>query len=109
MQYIPWSVRAHLACYIEECKALATRKGDKDTDLALHSSEGYLYGVMFSHGRVRSKFHGSFWEDLVIDYGLRDRDRMTIRLECYGTLIGVDFYRGGFMLSPLPSVGKVYF
>uniref|UniRef100_A0A8R7UY78 Uncharacterized protein n=1 Tax=Triticum urartu TaxID=4572 RepID=A0A8R7UY78_TRIUA len=29
---------------------------------------------------------------------------MTIRLEHYGTLIGVDFYRGGDMLSPLPSV-----
>jgi hypothetical protein len=58
---------------------------------------------------VRSKFHGLFWEDLVIDYGLRHRDRMTVRLERYGTLIGVDFYRGGDMVSPLPSVGKVSF
>ena len=109
MQYVPCSVRAHLARYIEECKALTIRRGDKDTDLALHSSEGYLYGVVFNHGQVRSKFHASFWEDLVIDYGLRDRDRMTIRLGRYGMLIGVDFYRGGVMLSPLPSVGKVYF
>ena len=45
----------------------------------------------------------------MIDYGLRHCDRMTIRLERYGMLIGVDFYRGGDMLSPLPSVGKVYF
>ena len=80
MQYIPCSVRAYLARYIEECKALAIRRGDKDTDLAFHSSKGYLYGVLFSHDHVRSKFHGSFWEDLVIDYGLRHRDRMTVRL-----------------------------
>ena len=111
MQYVPCSVRAHLARYIEECRALAIRRGDKDTDLALHSSEGYLYGVLFSHGRVRRKFHGPFWEDLVIDYGLRHHDRMTVRLEHYGTCIGVDFYHlgRGDALSPLPSVGKVYF
>ena len=43
-------------------RALARRRGDKDTDLALHSSEGDLYGVLLSHGRVSSKFHGSSWE-----------------------------------------------
>ena len=109
MQYVPCSVRAHLARYIEECRALAIRRGDDDTDLALQCSEGYLYGVLFSHGRVSSKFHGSSCEHLVSDYGLRHHDRMIVRLEQYGTLISVDFYRGVDMLSPLPYVGKVYF
>ena len=111
MQYVPCSVRAHLARYIEECKALAIRRGDEDTDLALQCNEGYLYGVLFSHGRVRSKFHCPSWERLVSDYGVRPRDIMTIRLEHYGTWIGIDFYRVGHgdALSPLPSVGKVYF
>ena len=45
----------------------------------------------------------------VTDYGLRHGDIMTVRLEHYGTFIGVYFYRGGDMLSPLPSVDKVYF
>ena len=109
LQYVPCSVRAHLARYIEQCRVLAIRKGDKYPELALHSSEGELYGVLFSHGRVSSKFHGSSWEQLVADYGLRHRDIMTVRLEHYGTLIGVDFYRGGDMVFPLPCVGKVYF
>ena len=87
MQYVPCSVRAHLARYIEECRALAIRRGDEDTDLALQCNEGYLYGVLFSHGRVRSKFHGPSWERLVSDYGVRPRDIMTIRLEHYGTWI----------------------
>lgn len=43
------------------------------------------------------------------DYGLGHHDIMVVRLEHYGTLIGVDFYRGGDMLFPLPFVGKVYF
>lgn len=48
---------------------------------------------------------------MVSDYGVRPRDIMTIRLEHYGTWIGIDFYRvgRGDALSPLPSVGKVYF
>ena len=54
-----------------------------------------MYGVLFSHGRVRSKFHGPSWERLVSDYGVRPRDIMTIRLEHYGTWIGIDFYRVG--------------
>ncbi|KAE8812780.1 DNA topoisomerase 2 [Hordeum vulgare] len=37
--YIPCSVRSHLARYIEECRALAIRRGDTDVDLALHNSE----------------------------------------------------------------------
>ena len=111
MQYVPCSVRVHLARYIEECRALAIRRGDEDTDLAFQCNEGYLYGVLFSHGRVRSKFHGPSWERLVSDYGVRPRDIMTIRLEHYGTWIDIDFYRvgRGDALSPLPSVGKVYF
>ena len=68
-----------------------------------------MYGVLYSHGWVRSKFHGPSWERLVSDYGVRPRDIMTIRLEHYGTWIGIDFYRvgRGDALSPLPSVGKV--
>ena len=73
-------MRAHLARYIEECRALAIRRGDEDTDLALQCNEGYLYGVLFSHGRVRSKFHGPSWERLVSDYGVRPRDIMTLGL-----------------------------
>ena len=48
---------------------------------------------------------------MVSDYGVRPRDIMTIRLEHYGTWIGIDFYHvgRGDALSPLPSVGKVYF
>ena len=41
------------------------------------------------------------------DYGLRHHDIMTVRLEHYGTMIGVDFHRDGVMLFPLPCVGKV--
>ncbi|KAE8790932.1 DNA topoisomerase 2 [Hordeum vulgare] len=51
-----------------------------------------------------SKFHGSSWEELVNDYGLRHRDMMTVRLEHYGTMIGVDFHRDGVMLFLLPCV-----
>jgi hypothetical protein len=68
-----------------------------------------LYGVLFIHGWVSSKFHDSSWELLVSDYGLRHRHIMTVRLEHYETLIGVDFYRGGDRLSPLPYVCKFYF
>ncbi|KAE8780595.1 GATA transcription factor 13 [Hordeum vulgare] len=102
--YVPCSVRSHLARYIEECRALAIRRGDTDIDLALHNSEGNLYHVLFRHGRMSSKFHGSSWEELVNDYGLRHRDMMTVRLEHYGTMIGVDFHRDGVMLFPLPCV-----
>jgi hypothetical protein len=45
----------------------------------------------------------------VNDYGLRHRDMMTVRLEHYGTMIGVDFHRDGVMLFPLPCVGKFFF
>ena len=91
MKYVPCSVRAHLARYIEECRALAIRMGDEDTDLAFQCNEGYLYGVLFSHGRASRKFRGPSWERLVSDYGVRPRDIMTIRLEHYGTWIGIDF------------------
>ncbi|KAE8799032.1 DNA topoisomerase 2 [Hordeum vulgare] len=53
---------------------------------------------------MSSKFHGPFWEGLVNDYGLRYHDIMTIRLEHYGTMIGVDFHHGGYMLFPLQCV-----
>ena len=43
------------------------------------------------------------------DYGLRHRDMMTVRLEHYGTMIGVDFHWEGVMLFPLPCVGKGFF
>ncbi|KAE8785729.1 Receptor-like protein kinase HERK 1 [Hordeum vulgare] len=102
--YIPCSVRSHLARYIEECRALAIRRGDTAVDLALHNSEGNLYHVLFRHGRTSSKFHGSSWEELVNDYGLRHHDIMTVRLELYETMISVDFHRDGVMLFPLPSV-----
>ncbi|KAE8788773.1 DNA topoisomerase 2 [Hordeum vulgare] len=36
--YIPCSVRSHLVRYIEECRALAIRRGDTDVDLALHNT-----------------------------------------------------------------------
>ncbi|KAE8772293.1 transmembrane protein 53 [Hordeum vulgare] len=98
------SVRSHLARYIEECRALDVRRGDTNVDLALHNSEGNLYHVLFRHGRMSSKFHGSSWEELVNDYGLRHDDIMTVRLERYGTMIGVDFHRDGVMLFPLPCV-----
>ncbi|KAE8800783.1 GATA transcription factor 13 [Hordeum vulgare] len=103
-KYVPCSIRSHPARYIEECKALAIRRGDTDIDLALHNSEGNLYHVLFRHGRMSSKFHGSSWEELVNDYGLRHRDMITVRLEHYGTMIGVNFHRDGIMLFPLPSV-----
>ncbi|KAE8799643.1 GATA transcription factor 13 [Hordeum vulgare] len=106
--YVPCSVRSHHSRYIEEYRALAIRRGDKDTDLALQSSEGYLYGVLFTHGRMSSKFHGPSWEELVKDYGLRHRDMMTVMLEHYGTMIGVDFHWDGVMLFPLPCVGKLF-
>ena len=48
-------------------------------------------------------------EELVNDYGLRHRDMMNVRLEHYGTMIGVDFHRDGVMLFPLPCVGKFCF
>ncbi|KAE8819660.1 Receptor-like protein kinase HERK 1 [Hordeum vulgare] len=102
--YVPCSVRSHLARYIEECKALAIWRGDTDLDLALHNSEGNLYHVLFRHGRMNSKFHGSSWEELVNDYGLRHDDIMTVRLERYGTMIGVDFHRDRVMLFPLTCV-----
>ncbi|KAE8781688.1 GATA transcription factor 13 [Hordeum vulgare] len=105
--YVPCSVRLHLSRYIEECRPLAIRRGDKDIDPALQSSEGYLYGVLFTHGHMSSKCHGPCWEELVKDYGLRHRDMMTLRLEHYGTMIGVDFHQDGVMLFPLPCVGKV--
>ncbi|KAE8774192.1 GATA transcription factor 13 [Hordeum vulgare] len=97
-------VRSHLARYIEEFRALAIRRGDTDIDLSLHNSEGNLYHVLFRHGRMSSKFHGSSWEELVNDYGLRHRDMMTVRLDHYGTMIHVDFHRDGVMLFPLPCV-----
>ncbi|KAE8817530.1 GATA transcription factor 13 [Hordeum vulgare] len=76
--YVPCSVRSHLAQYIEECRALAIRRGDTDIDLALHNSEGNLCHVLFRHGRMSSKFHGSSGEELVNDYGLRHHDMMTV-------------------------------
>ncbi|KAE8766961.1 GATA transcription factor 13 [Hordeum vulgare] len=57
---------------------------------------------------MSSKFHGSSWEELVNDYGLRHCDMMTVRLEHYGTMIGVDFHRDGVMLFPLPCVALEY-
>ena len=60
-----------------------------------------MYGVLFSHGRVRSKFHGPSWERFVSDYGVRPSDIMTIRLEHYGTWIGIDFYRVGLEMPCL--------
>ena len=48
-------------------------------------------------------------EELVNDYGLRHRDMTTLRLEQYGTMIGVGFHWDGVMLFPLPCVGKVCF
>ncbi|KAE8788027.1 GATA transcription factor 13 [Hordeum vulgare] len=107
LKNVPCSVRLHLSLYIEECRVVAIRRGDKDIDLALQSSEDYLYGVLFTHGRMRSKFYGPCWEELVKDYGLRHRDMMTVRLENYGTMIGVDIHRDGVMLFPLPCVGKL--
>ncbi|KAE8793774.1 GATA transcription factor 13 [Hordeum vulgare] len=95
---------SHLSRYIEECRALAIRRGDTDIDLALHNSEGNLYHVLFRHGRMSSKFHGSSWEEVVNDCGLRHRDMVTVRLEHYGTMIGIDFHRDGVMLIPLPCV-----
>ncbi|KAE8781687.1 GATA transcription factor 13 [Hordeum vulgare] len=56
---------------------------------------------------MSSKFGGPCWEELVKDYGLRHRDMMNVRLEHYGTMIGVDFHRGDVMLFPSPCVGKV--
>ena len=111
MQYVPCSVRAHLARYIEECRALAIRRGDEDTNLLFSAMRVICMVFCFSHGRLRSKFHGPSWERLVSDYGVRPRDIMTIRLEHYGTWIGIDFYHvgRGDALSPLPSIGKVYF
>ncbi|KAE8790341.1 GATA transcription factor 13 [Hordeum vulgare] len=97
-------IRSHLARYIEECRALAIRGGDTNIDLALHNNEGNIYHVLLRHGRMSTKFHGSSWEELVNDYGLCHRDMMTVRLEYYGTMIGVDFHRDGVMLFPLPCV-----
>ncbi|KAE8811292.1 GATA transcription factor 13 [Hordeum vulgare] len=77
-KYVMCSVRSHLARYIEDCRALAIWRGDRDIDLALHNSEGNLYHVLFIHGRMSSKFHDSSWEELVNDYGLRRRDMMTV-------------------------------
>ena len=57
---------------------------------------------------MSSKFHGSLWEELLNDYGLRQCDMTTVRLEHYGTMIGVDFHRDGVMLFPLPCVGKLF-
>ncbi|KAE8788816.1 dna topoisomerase 2 [Hordeum vulgare] len=39
VQYVPCSVRSHLAWYIKECRALAIRRSDTDIDLVLHNSE----------------------------------------------------------------------
>ncbi|KAE8778451.1 Receptor-like protein kinase HERK 1 [Hordeum vulgare] len=85
--HVSCSVRSHRALCIEKCKALVIQRGDKDIELALHTSEGDLYGLLFSHGRMSSKFHGPSWTGLVNDYSLDYRDIMTIRLAHYRTMI----------------------
>lgn len=77
-QYVSCSVRSYLALYIEQYMVLVIRRGDKDIELGLLTSESDLYGVTFSHGRVSSKFHGHCWEGLVNHYGLRHHNIMTV-------------------------------
>lgn len=67
------------------------------------TTEDVLYWVLFRHGEVSSKFNCPTWKELVTYYDLCCHDTMTDRIEHYGTVLGVDFNRGGDFLSPLPG------